>query len=481
MYRASREAVGQELPARARAYRISHRLRLLFIWAVWTVGTLSLFLHVGHYARNLPYWDDWEMVPVITGHEPVTLKWAWALHSEHHMPVPKLILAGLIRWVAPDFRTGMYLNAGLVSSAAAMMIVLAHRLRGHQRLTDVVLPLSILTLAQSEVLLIGFALNLVLTALLTFELISVLGRATERPPWRTVIPIGIVLVTLPLCGGSGLVLLPPLAFWLAGYLCWGWWSGREPGVWARGFGISALMACSAIIALYLSDYVRPPYPPSSFAPGAMVRTTLEFLSLSINSGATVYWQAASLTVLALATTTLIRLSIIAARLPHERPRAFGLAAIIISMTGLAISVGVSRSGFGPGMGLSSRYVALAAPLLSVLYITWLLYTPARAQRLLQTCILLVVCISVPFALQGARQRDRVRLQLNRRVERSLKSGISNSQFLNVACPGLHPDRKLAAEYSSMLRSSEFGDFKYLHDDQGATQLVTVPKPVTRRR
>ena len=125
----------------------------------------------------------------------------------------------------------MYLNAGLVSLAAAMMIVLAYRLRGHQRLTDAVLPLSILTLAQSEVLLIGFALNLVLTGLLSLVLISVLGRATERPPWRTVIPIGIVLVTLPLCGGSGLVLLPPLAFWLGGYLCWGWWSGREPGGW----------------------------------------------------------------------------------------------------------------------------------------------------------------------------------------------------------------------------------------------------------
>ena len=51
-------------------------------------------------SADLPYWDDWEMVPVITGHEPVTLKWAWAQHNEHHMPVPKLILVGLFRWVA---------------------------------------------------------------------------------------------------------------------------------------------------------------------------------------------------------------------------------------------------------------------------------------------------------------------------------------------------------------------------------------------
>ena len=92
----------------------------------------------------------------------------------------------------------MYLNAALLSSAAAMMIVLAHRLRGHQRLTDAVLPLSILTLAQSEVLLLNYALALVLPSWLAFGTIWALGRASDRPPWMTVVPVGIALVTLPL-------------------------------------------------------------------------------------------------------------------------------------------------------------------------------------------------------------------------------------------------------------------------------------------
>ena len=201
---------------------------LVLVWAIWIACTLVSFLYVRHYARNIPYMDDWAMVPVITGHEPITLKWAWTQHNEHRILVPKLMLAFLFRWVSPDFRTGMYFNAGLMSSAAAMMIVLAHRLRGYQRLTDAVLPLSILTLAQSEVLLIGFALNLVLTAWLAFVLISAFGRATDRTARTTVISLGIALVILPLCGGSGLVMLPPLALWLAGYLCWGWWSGTSP-------------------------------------------------------------------------------------------------------------------------------------------------------------------------------------------------------------------------------------------------------------
>ena len=123
-----------------------------------------------------------------------------------------------------------------------------------------------------------------------------------------------------------------------------------------------MMACSAIIALYLSDYVRPPYHPLPPSFQAIVSTTLKFLSLSIISGATDYWIAASLTALVLVAAALIQLTFVAMRLPHERPRAFGLAAVIMSMMGLAVSVGVSRSGLDPSMGLASRYVTLAAPL-----------------------------------------------------------------------------------------------------------------------
>jgi len=481
MDKVGHEAVHHELPGHARQFVVQNRSRLILVWAVWLVCTAGLFAYVRHYARNIPCWDDWAMVPVITGHEPNILKWAWAQHNEHRLLVPRLILAFLFRWVAPDFRTGMYFNAGLMSLAAAMMIVLAHRLRGCQRLSDAVLPLSILTVAQSEAVLLDFVLALVLSTWLAFLVISVLGRATERPPWKTVIPIGIALVILPLCGGSGLVMLPPLVLWLAGYLCWGWWSGREPGGWARAFGISALMACSAIIALYLSDYVRPPYHPLPPSFQSIVSTTLEFLSLSINLSGAGYWKAASLTVVAMLAAALIRLILVAVGLPHERPRALGLAAVIMSMMGLAVSVGVSRSGFGPGMGLSSRYVTLAAPILSVLYVTWLIYAPARSQRALQTCLLLVVCLCVPGSVHRARMRDQPRLRLCRRVERGLKAGISRSQFVDVACPGLYPDRNVPAEFSKMLKASGFGDFKYLHDDQRDAQIAVTVQPGTMRR
>ena len=61
----------------------------------------------------------------------------------------------------------------------------------------------------------------------------------------------------------------------------------------------------------------------------------------------------SLTALAaILAAALVRLAIVAVRLPHERPRAFGLAArhLVDDGTG-RFGGGVSRSGLGPGAGL----------------------------------------------------------------------------------------------------------------------------------
>ena len=87
----------------------------------------------------------------------------------------------------------------------------------------------------------GFAMNLVLSAWMSFELIAAAGLADRRGGWPLALRFGLLLVLLPLSGGSGLVMLPPLALWLAGYVAWGWWSGRKPGALTRALGLGLLM------------------------------------------------------------------------------------------------------------------------------------------------------------------------------------------------------------------------------------------------
>ena len=158
---------------------------------------------------------------------------------------------------SPDFRAGLYLNAGLLSAAAASAILLARRIRGRTSLIDVVLPLSMLTLGQWQCLMISFALNLVMTSCISWSLHRYRRPLVQVTDSRLCFLIGGLLVLLPLCGGSGLVMVPPLALWLAGYVACGWWSGRDPGPSARAISLGLLMILTAIVTWYLCGYVKP--------------------------------------------------------------------------------------------------------------------------------------------------------------------------------------------------------------------------------
>ena len=161
------------------------------------------------------------------------------------------------------------------------MILLARRLRGWTSITDAVLPLSILNIGQSESFLIGLALTLILPAWISYELIVAMCRTSQSPGWWPSLLVGGLLVLLPLSGGSGMVMLPPLMLWLAGYVACGWWSGRDPGAWGRALGLGLLLTTLVVVAFYLKGYKRPAHHPATPSAWAACSTTLEFLSLVI--------------------------------------------------------------------------------------------------------------------------------------------------------------------------------------------------------
>ncbi len=294
----------------------------IVVWAVWGAMTAATILFIRQYARNIPYMDDFALVPLITGHDPVSLQWIWSQHNEHRPAISRLILVGLHRFIANDFRVGMYFNAGLLSAAAASTLLLVRRLRGSFSITDIVLPLSILNLGQAETLLISFAMNLMLTAWISCELIATAASANDRLGWRLALKFGLFLVLLPLCGGSGLVMLPPLAMWLAGYSACGLWSGRDPGVAARAIGLWLLTACSVVVALYLIGYTSPAHrgPPPSLT--AVATTTCWNTSKSgrMRRRTQLLASRGALTVVLLVSATLLRLVVVVLQHPEESPR-----------------------------------------------------------------------------------------------------------------------------------------------------------------
>jgi hypothetical protein len=393
--------------------------------------TIALILYVRQNSRNVPYWDEFAMVPVMTGSEPVSLSWAWQQHNEHRPMISRLIMAGLFRLVRNDFRVVRYANAVLLSAMAASMLLLARRLRGSSRATDALLPLSILNIAQAECLINGFAMNLILSSLIAIGLIVATGLARGGGGRLMALSLGLSLVLLPLCGGSGLAMLPPLALWLAGYVAWGWWSGRKPGGWTRALGVGLLLAGSAVVVLYLRDYTRPSYHPPPPSMASVASSTLMYLSLAVYPQISTYSWLAGLILVVVMTATLGLLAIASVR-------------------------------------MSSRYITLTTPLLCVVYVAWLVYGRPRTRLAVHLGLLILMCLAFPNGRRFSREYGTFVRNVERRVERRLRDHAPTPVLMKLVYPDFHSDRDLIRDSFKMLKAARVGAFTEYEDDRVAT-------------
>jgi len=447
----------------------AHDLAAMIVaWGLWATMTIAMVAYVGQYSRNVPYWDELAMVPVMTGAKPVSLGWAWQQHNEHRPMIPRLVMAGLYRLVGRDFRVVRHANAILLSAMAAAMLLLVRRVRGSARVTDAVLPLSILNIAQAESVLNGFAMNLVLTSMMALAVLAAAALARRGGGRILAIGLGLSMVLLPLCGGSGLVMLPPLALWLSGNLASGWWSGRRPGAGIRAFGLGVLVASSIVVALYFRGYVRPPYHPAATSMAAVASSTLMYLSLAIYPDLGSYWEPAGWMLAVIVVSTLILLAAASLRSPVERPRALGLTAVILSMLCVAVAVGISRAGLGPVAILSSRYVTLTTPLLCALYLAWLVYGKAPARAGIHLGLPAMMLLALPGGRRFSRVFGSYIRHVELRVERCLLAHGPIETLMERACPALYSDRRILYDHFKKLKAARVGAFVRFEEARIAT-------------
>ena len=99
-------------------------LAVTIVWATWAAMLLVALACIVRYGRNIPLAEDWLLVPPMTGHEPHLGSWLWAQNNEHRLPLPRLVLLGLLV-ATRDFRAGMVLNVVSLAALAAAMIFTA--------------------------------------------------------------------------------------------------------------------------------------------------------------------------------------------------------------------------------------------------------------------------------------------------------------------------------------------------------------------
>jgi hypothetical protein len=333
---------------------------------------LAALSFVQRYGINLPVSDDWPYVPYVTGEQPVTAQLLWEQHNEHRIPVPKVLYLALSRLTHCDYRAGMVLNVAALGALAFSMIRVASRLRGSMSYTDAFFPLVLLQLGQLENLLCSFQVVFVMSVILASIFLLIIVNHPTRLGLRSSVLAGTCLFLLPLCGGQGLILVPPLALWLGvtGLLsAFGRTHDRRPSVVMMASSILSIL----IIAFYFRGYHQPSHHPAPLSTSAWLGTSLEFMTASFGPKTSLFWPHAAWGLIGLLLITGGLLMKTLWSCPQAWFRAVGLMTFLGAMASLSLAIGWGRSAFGQGIGFTSRYVTLAVPLLCCVYFIWEIY------------------------------------------------------------------------------------------------------------
>jgi len=372
----------------ARARPTGGQLAFAFVLLVWLALLVRAHVFVAAHAARFPIGDDvaiWGLTPPLGDFSWQSL---WALHNEHRVPLPRLVLFGLYR-LTGDLRSGMYLELELLGLIALALLLCARRLRGRSSLADVFFPLVWLHTGNAENLLSSWQLVETLPIALVSALLLVAAGSS-----RTLVGATWALI-LPLCGGVGIVQLPAWIAWLALAARSGWRSQDRAERRASRILLGLLGVLALVCAGYLVGFRHPGHVYTS-SPAQVLSTGSALLALAIGPAGETGWPAACVFVLLVLVATACLLAARLRRAADERLRAAGLLASLAGTLCLVLVVSVARGDAGWRAGFADRYVSLSAPLLCSAYLAWTLYGKGNQRRIACAALALAAGAAWPW-------------------------------------------------------------------------------------
>jgi hypothetical protein len=440
--------------------RAPDRYERLFVTGAWAALSAALLLYIFRYGANVPWMDDWELVPVLSGARPATLRWLWIQQNEHRFPVTKLLFLAFAFVTGGDYRAGMVASAAVLSAAALFATRVAARLRGQASYADAVFPLLLLHPGHGHNVLGHIQLFFVSACALAvgFALVAAGGRWKDRP--RAAATVAACLILLPLHSAAGALLAPVPALWAALAASRQWRAADAAARRAARVLLSGAAGALVLTALYFVGFVRPPYHPPSPSIAASLRGALEVLSVSFGPfGAALWpWMALGVGLLAAATVVLL----LAALRAHagERTRALGLMAALAAVLALVGAMGVGRAGFGPGSGFEARYALPCVPLLVALHLAWLLYGGAAA-RAVHAALFGLACAAYSLNVQHAVAYGRARRAQADRLIEDVRAGVPPGAVARRHWREFYPQAAIMARRLRMLEAAAQGPYRGL--------------------
>lgn len=448
----------------------------VFVWGTWGVMLLAAFWFVGQYGAEVPLWDDFELVPRLTGQQPVTARWLWSQHNEHRIPLPRLVLLAAYHLAHFDFRAGMFVNVALLGTLAAGLIRTAGALRGSTCYSDAFFPVALLHLGHHANLLWSFQVAFVLATVLAGFVLTLLIQRGARLGLGSASAAALLLALLPLCGANGVALVPALAFWYCGAAASRWRSG-EPKSRRDALALVGLAAPALTLSvLYFHSYQRPQHHDLLAEPLKVLATSLQFLAAGFGPATAELWPFSGLAVLVALVSSVAVLAAVGLREPGERSRASALLTYLGAAGCLALGLGWGRAGASALAGFQDRYVALATPALFGIYFTWELYGPATTRRLIPTCLFVTVCVLLwPNTMSGlAHGRESRGRALA--FDRDIRAGVPMFLLIKRHASLLHPSQDALGDGLRMLHRARIGIFRQLREDPPFHEVALSQQP-----
>jgi hypothetical protein len=448
-----------------------------FAWGVWALSLVIALAYGGRYGADVPRYDDYAVVPQLCGKAPVTLGWLWSQHSEHRIPLARLVLLGVFGATGADPRPVMVLIVGLLAAGAAALLVAAGRAPGGRSYADAFLPLTLLGLGHHPNLLWAIQVTYVAPVALLCVVTALVAGRRERPSiWRAA-GAGACLALLPLCNAGGLLLIPAPALWLLATAR----AELKRGDRRRAAGIAACAApAGLLVVFYLVGYASPRHHA---APGGVVaglRSTFQFLATGFGPAGIVLWPwsgvAAGLATLGAAGVLLASWF----RSPAERSRTGGLIAVLASAGLLALATGWGRSGEGPEAGLQPRYATLAAPALGMAYLAFA-FGGGRLLRTLAPMVLFATSCSLIWPnAEDALKVGRRDAEQAAAFDRERAAGVPIFRLVRRHVPFLYPSQQPFHDLLTTLREAGVGEFKRMAPDPTFGERPVELRPVDVR-
>jgi hypothetical protein len=408
---------------------------LLFVWLVWLVQSWLLLGYVSDYGVNIPFLDEWEMVPALTGEQPITLSWLWSQHNEHRIFLPRLIYMTVTTLSGTSFRAGMFFDVFVLSAMAAVAQLTARSVRGRSLYSDAFFPLLILSWGQTENLLWSFQIQFVCGSAVVLAALCALARPGPVR-LRNGLCVGICSVLLPLFGANGLALAPALVLCALSMA----WQLRVPSdkgdrrwLYVAASGVAGIITT----VLYFVGYHKHPGHPMSPNLESTVLAMRQILSIGFGSGTRSYFPEDQYVLPGLIAVTVVALLVRFARAPAVRLHVLRLGLLMGGLLTLIAGIGYARIAIYTWGVFNSRYATLTAPLVCALYFAWELVENRQVRRFAQMTLFFIAAMLVirnrdAGIIEGGAMRGAREAALN-----DVRNGVPLSEVAARHCGSLY--------------------------------------------